>query len=35
VNGTPTFFINSVRYNGDHTLEAMQSALEAAAKSNI
>ena len=32
VNGTPTFFINEIRYNGDHTLEAMQAALEAAAR---
>ena len=28
VNGTPTFFINDVRYNGEHTLEAMLEALE-------
>ena len=33
VNGTPTFFINGVRYNGEHTLEAMISALEAVEKS--
>jgi protein-disulfide isomerase len=32
VNGTPTFFINGVRYNGEHTLEGMLPALEAAAK---
>jgi protein-disulfide isomerase len=31
VNGTPTFFINDVRYNGNHTLDAMLSALENAA----
>ena len=31
VNGTPTFFINDVRYNGEHTLEAMLPALENAA----
>jgi protein-disulfide isomerase len=30
VNGTPTFFINGLRYNGDHTFEAMLEALEAA-----
>jgi protein-disulfide isomerase len=28
VNGTPTFFINGSRYNGEHTLEAMLPALE-------
>ena len=28
VNGTPTFFINDVRYNGEHTVEAMLPALE-------
>ena len=28
VNGTPTFFINDVRYNSEHTLEAMLPALE-------
>jgi protein-disulfide isomerase len=31
VNGTPTFFINDVRYNGEHTVEAMLPALENAA----
>jgi protein-disulfide isomerase len=31
VNGTPTFFINGVRYNGEHTVEAMLPALENAA----
>ena len=31
VNGTPTFFINGVRYNGQHTLEGMLPALENAA----
>ena len=31
VNGTPTFFINEVRYNGEHTVEAMLPALENAA----
>jgi protein-disulfide isomerase len=31
VNGTPTFFINDVRYNGEHTLDAMLEALENAA----
>ena len=33
VNGTPTFFINGVRYNGEHTFDEMLQALEAAAKS--
>jgi len=28
VNGTPTFFINDIRDNGEHTLEALLSALE-------
>jgi protein-disulfide isomerase len=28
VNGTPTFFVNDVRYNGEHKLEAMLQALE-------
>ncbi len=32
VNGTPTFFINDVRYNGEHTVEAMLAALENAAQ---
>jgi protein-disulfide isomerase len=31
VNGTPTFFINDVRYNGEHTLEPLLAALENAA----
>jgi len=31
VNGTPTFFVNGVRYNGQHTYEAMLAALENAA----
>jgi protein-disulfide isomerase len=31
VNGTPTFFINDYRYNGEYTFEAMLSALEKAA----
>ena len=31
VNGTPTFFINGVRYNGEHTYDAMLAALENAA----
>ena len=31
VNGTPTFFVNGVRYNGEHTYEAMLAALENAA----
>ena len=31
VNRTPTFFINGVRYNGAHTVEAMLAALESAA----
>ena len=31
VNGTPTFFINGVRYNGEHTLAALLPALENAA----
>ena len=33
VNGTPTFFINGLRYNGEHTFDAMFQALEAAANS--
>ena len=33
VNGTPTFFINGVRYNGDWAYENLLAALEAAAKS--
>jgi protein-disulfide isomerase len=33
VNGTPTFFINEFRYNGDYTFQAMLAALEAAGKS--
>jgi len=32
VNGTPTFFINGARYNGEHTTQAMLLALEDAAK---
>jgi protein-disulfide isomerase len=32
VNGTPTFFINGVRYDGAHDLESLLSALEDAAK---
>jgi protein-disulfide isomerase len=32
VNGTPTFFINGLRYNGEHTYEALLEALEKAAK---
>ena len=32
VNGTPTFFVNGLRYNGEHTYEAMLVALENAAK---
>jgi len=31
VNGTPTFFINDVRYNGQHTFDEMLAALENAA----
>ncbi|MEO6434952.1 MAG: thioredoxin domain-containing protein [Tepidisphaeraceae bacterium] len=31
VNGTPTFFINDLRYNGPHALEPMLEALEKAA----
>ncbi len=31
VNGTPTFFINELRYNGPHELEPMLEALENAA----
>jgi protein-disulfide isomerase len=27
VNGTPTFFMNGVRYDGDHSFEAMKNAL--------
>jgi protein-disulfide isomerase len=33
VNGTPTFFINGVRYDGEHTYEAMLPALENATTS--
>ena len=33
VNQTPTFFINNVRYNGEHTVEPLLQALESAAKS--
>jgi protein-disulfide isomerase len=33
VNGTPTFFINDVRYNGPHELEPMLEALERASMS--
>ena len=32
VNGTPTFFINDVRYNGPHQLRPMLEAVEKAAK---
>ena len=32
VNGTPTFFINGARYNGEHTFEALLEALENSAK---
>jgi len=31
VNGTPTFFINEIRYNGEHLLEPMLESLEKAA----
>ena len=31
VNGTPTFFINGARYDGEHTFDAMLAALESAA----
>lgn len=31
VTGTPTFFINEVRYEGEHTYEDLLAALEAAA----
>ena len=31
VNGTPTFFINGVRYDGDYSLEALLAELERAA----
>ena len=30
VNGTPTFFIDGVRYNGSPTLESLLDALRAA-----
>lgn len=30
VNGTPTFFINDIRYDGGHDLESMMAALAAA-----
>ena len=33
VNGTPTFFINGVRYDGENALEPLLSALEEAARS--
>ena len=33
VNGTPTFFINELRYNGPHELEPMLEALEGASTS--
>ena len=33
VNGTPTFFINGVRYDGEHTFDAMLPALENATTS--
>ena len=32
VNGTPTFFINGVRYNGDFAFDSLYAALELAAK---
>jgi protein-disulfide isomerase len=28
VNGTPTFFINEIRYDGDYDVESMLAALE-------
>ncbi len=31
VNGTPTFFINEIRYDGDYDVESMLAALEQAA----
>jgi protein-disulfide isomerase len=34
VNGTPTFFLNGLRYDGPHDLDAMQTAVEAAASSS-
>ena len=30
VNGTPTFFINGVRYDGSYELEYLQAAIEIA-----
>jgi protein-disulfide isomerase len=30
VNGTPTFFINGVRYNGRHNLDSLLAALREA-----
>jgi protein-disulfide isomerase len=32
VNGTPTFFINGRRYDGEHKFEAMAEAIQAAAE---
>jgi protein-disulfide isomerase len=32
VNGTPTFFVNGARYDGEHTFDAMLAALENAAQ---
>jgi protein-disulfide isomerase len=32
VNGTPTFFINGVRFNGPTELKALREAIEAAMK---
>jgi protein-disulfide isomerase len=31
VNGTPTFFVNGLRYDGEKTYEALRAAIEAAA----
>jgi protein-disulfide isomerase len=33
VNGTPTFFINGVRYDGDYELDALARAVQKAARS--
>ena len=30
VNGTPTFFINGSRYDGDHTFEGLAAAVQSA-----
>jgi protein-disulfide isomerase len=32
VSGTPTFFINGVRYDGDYTLDALAHAVQQAGR---